>query len=153
MTVKVACSTSTKMNSNPVIHRQIGETSMMKIKKSIILAFALACITISTPSFAHETVKTLGVKTASYYGKQFHGRKTANGETFNMYHQTAAHRTLPFGTKLKVTCTQTGKSTIVTVTDRGPFHGNRALDLSYGAAKAIGLIDQGVGKVKIDILK
>lgn len=70
-----------------------------------------------------------------------------------MYHQTAAHRTLPFGTKLKVTCAQTGKSTIVTVTDRGPFHGNRALDLSYGAAKAIGLIDQGVGKVKIDILK
>ena len=123
---------------------------MMKIKKSIILAFALACITISTPSFAHETVRTV---IASYYGKPFHGRKTASGETFNMFHQTAAHRTLPFGTKLKVTCAQTGKSTIVTVTDRGPFHGNRALDLSYGAAKAIGLIDQGVGKVKIDILK
>lgn len=128
---------------------------MMKIKKSTILSLALSIssLFLTTPVAAHETVRTLGVKTVSWYGKPFHGRTAADGSRFNMYHPTAAHRTLPFGTKLKVTCISTGKSTIVTVTDRGPFHGNRALDLSYGAARAIGIIDQGVAKVKIDILK
>jgi rare lipoprotein A len=125
---------------------------MMKIKKSTILSLTLSIssLFLTTPVAAHETVRT-GL--ASYYSDKFHGRKTASGEIFNMYKLTAAHRTLPFGTKLKVTCINTGKSTVVTVTDRGPFHGNRALDLSYGAARAIGIIDQGVAKVKIDILK
>ena len=86
-------------------------------------------------------------------GPGFHGRKTANGERFNQHAFTAAHKTLPFGTKLKVTCIATGKSAIVTVNDRGPFHGNRALDLSKAAASAIGLLDRGVGKVKIDVLQ
>lgn len=128
---------------------------MMKIKKSTILSLALSIssLFLTTPVAAHETVRTLGVKTVSWYGKPFHGRTAADGSRFNMYRPTAAHRTLPFGTKLKVTCISTGKSTIVTVTDRGPFHGNRALDLSYGAARAIGIIDQGVAQVKIDVLQ
>ena len=65
---------------------------------------------------------------------------------------SAAHRTLPFGTKLKITCASTGKSVIVKVNDRGPFHGNRVLDLSYGAAKALGTVGKGVSKVKYEIL-
>lgn len=87
------------------------------------------------------------------YGKPFHGRTTANGERFNQYAMTAAHKTLPFGTKLKVTCSQTGKTAIVKVNDRGPYVGNRALDLSYGAAKALGMLDRGITKVKIEILE
>ena len=89
---------------------------------------------------------------ASWYGRQFHGRKTASGERYNMNAFSAAHRTLPFGTKLKITCTSTGKSVLVKVNDRGPFHGNRVLDLSYGAAKALGTVDKGVSKVKYEIL-
>jgi rare lipoprotein A len=124
---------------------------MMKIKQLILsITLSLTSIFVSATVAAQGTVRS-GL--ASYYSDKFHGRKTASGETFNMYKLTAAHRTLPFGTKLKVTCINTGKSTVVTVTDRGPFHGNRALDLSYGAARAIGIIDQGVAKVKIDILK
>ena len=89
---------------------------------------------------------------ASWYGPGFHGRKTASGERYNMNAFSAAHRTLPFGTKLRVTCTTTGKSVIVKVNDRGPFHGNRVLDLSYGAAKALGTVGKGVSKVKYEIL-
>ena len=128
---------------------------MMKIKKSTILSLALSIssLFLTTPAAAHETVRTLGVKTVSWYGPGFHGRKTANGERFNQHAFTAAHKTLPFGTKLKVTCIATGKSAIVTVNDRGPFHGNRALDLSKAVASAIGLLDRGVGKVKIDVLQ
>ena len=71
---------------------------------------------------------------------------------FNQNALTAAHRTLPFGTKLRVTCTATGRSTIVKVNDRGPYHGNRILDLSVGAAKAIGMIEKGVTNVKYEVL-
>ena len=128
---------------------------MMKIKKSTFLSLSLSITSLflTTPVAAAETVRSLGVKTASWYGKPFHGRIAADGSRFNMYQSTAAHRTLPFGTKLKVTCVKTGKSTVVTVTDRGPFHGNRALDLSYGAAKALGMLDRGITKVKIEIYK
>ncbi len=88
--------------------------------------------------------------TASWYGRQFHGRKTASGETFDMNGLTAAHRTLPMNCYIKVTNKDNGKSVIVKVNDRGPFHGNRVLDLSYGAAKAIGITQKGVGNVTIE---
>lgn len=92
------------------------------------------------------------IQYASYYGKGFHGRKTANGEIFNMYELTAAHRTLKFNTKVKVTCVTTGKSVIVRINDRGPYHGNRSIDLSKGAAAKIGMLNTGVGRVIIQIL-
>lgn len=87
---------------------------------------------------------------ASWYGRQFHGRKTASGETFDMNGLTAAHRSLPLNCYVKVTNKTNGKSVIVKVNDRGPFHGNRVLDLSYGAAKKIGLTNKGVGNVTIE---
>ena len=93
------------------------------------------------------------ILTSSYYGGKFHGRRTSNGEIFNMYGYSAAHKELPFGTVLKVTYLQTGKSVLVTVNDRGPFIAGRDLDLSYMAAKKIGLAKDGVGKVKIRIVK
>jgi len=90
--------------------------------------------------------------TASWYGPKFHGRPTASGEIFNMYDLTCAHKTMPFGTKLRVTNPENGKSVIVTVNDRGPFVRGRDIDLSYGAARAIGLVEKGVGTVKIEYL-
>ncbi len=89
---------------------------------------------------------------ASWYGKAFHGKKTASGEIFNMYAYTAAHKTLPLGTILKVTNPETGKSVVVKVNDRGPYVRGRDLDLSYAAAKKIGLTKKGVGKVYVEIL-
>jgi len=89
---------------------------------------------------------------ASWYGKKFNGRTTASGERFNMYAMTCAHRTFRFGTKLRVTNPDNNKSVVVTVNDRGPFIKGRTLDLSYGAAKKIGLIRKGVGRVKMEYL-
>jgi len=88
--------------------------------------------------------------TASWYGRQFHGRKTASGETFDMNGMTAAHRSLPLNCYIRVTNKNNGKSVVVKVNDRGPFHGNRVLDLSYGAAKQIGITNAGTAKVRIE---
>jgi len=90
---------------------------------------------------------------SSYYAEKFHGRKTANGEIFDMYKKTAAHKSLPFNTLLEVTNLENNKSVIVRVNDRGPFVGGRILDLSYGAAKEIDMISSGVVEVKIKILE
>ena len=87
---------------------------------------------------------------ASWYGRQFHGRKTASGETFDMNAMTAAHRSLPLNCYIRVTNRNNGKSVVVKVNDRGPFHGNRVVDLSYGAAKKLGITNAGVGNVSIE---
>lgn len=110
------------------------------MKKSIIALVAL--LMLSSPSFAHQTILT------SWY---YEGRVTANGERFNPDGLTAAHRTLPFGTILKVT--YKGKSVIVRINDRGPFIKGRSLDLSRGAAKALGCYKQGVCRVEIEVIK
>ncbi|QEP99986.1 septal ring lytic transglycosylase RlpA family protein [Thermosynechococcus sp. CL-1] len=89
---------------------------------------------------------------ASWYGPGFHGARTANGERFDQDALTAAHRTLPFGTRVRVTNLQNGRSVVVRINDRGPFTGGREIDLSRGAAAAIGLIGAGVGPVRIDVL-
>ena len=90
---------------------------------------------------------------ASWYGPKFHGRTTASGEPFDMHDLTAAHPTLPFGTQVRVTNQKNGKSVIVRINDRGPFVKNRVLDLSRKAAQLIGLIQSGVGRVKIEVLE
>lgn len=87
---------------------------------------------------------------ASWYGRQFHGRKTASGDTFDMNGLTAAHRSLPLNCFIRVTNKSNGKSVIVKVNDRGPFHGNRVVDLSYGAAKRLGITNSGTAKVSIE---
>jgi rare lipoprotein A len=89
---------------------------------------------------------------ASWYGAPFHGRQASNGETYDMYKFTAAHRTLPFNTIVRVTNTTNGKSTTVRITDRGPFVDNRIIDLSYAAAKQIESIGPGVVPVQLEIL-
>lgn len=90
---------------------------------------------------------------ASWYGRQFHGRKTASGERYNMHAMTAAHRTLPFGSIVKVTDAKSGKSVIVKITDRGPYHGNRTIDLSRGAASKLGIIKAGTCKIRLTVIQ
>ena len=89
----------------------------------------------------------------SYYAHEFHGRKTANGEIFNMYDKTAAHLYLPFNSVLQVTNSSNGKSVIVRINDRGPFKTDRILDLSYQAAKEIDLIATGTTRAVIKIIR
>ena len=111
--------------------------------KFISTAACIAAATFGSSALAGGTMLT------SWYGGYFHGRTTANGETYNMYGHTAAHKTLPFGTKLRVCyngCVD------VRINDRGPFIGARELDLSYGAAEAIGLTGPGVDYVTFTYL-
>ena len=90
---------------------------------------------------------------ASFYGEKWNGRRTANGEIFNTYELTAAHKTLPFGTKVRVTNEANGKSVVVRINDRGPFVKGRIIDLSTAAFVSIGSTDSGIAKVKLEILK
>ncbi len=106
--------------------------------------------------FHSSPQKNSGVKrssNASYYHNYLHGLETSNGETYDKNDFTAAHRTLPFNTLLLVTNKKNNKTVIVRVNDRGPFKKSRALDLSYAAAKKIGMVPFGVVPVKIDVLK
>ncbi|MDG4475992.1 septal ring lytic transglycosylase RlpA family protein [Thiovibrio frasassiensis] len=89
---------------------------------------------------------------ASWYGNPFHGRKTSNGETYNMYDWTAAHKTLPMNTRLLVENLDNGRTTTVRVNDRGPFVGTRIIDLSYNVARDLGIMKEGTGKVRITAL-
>jgi len=89
---------------------------------------------------------------ASWYGYPHHGRKTASGLHFNMYELTAAHRTLPIGTRVRVTNLLNGRAVTVMVTDRGPFVKNRMLDLSYAAAREIDMIGPGTAPVRLEII-
>lgn len=90
---------------------------------------------------------------ASWYGPGFHGNKTASGERFNKHQLTAAHKTLKFGTRVKVTNPRNGKSVIVKINDRGPFVGKRIIDLSEKSADVIGLKNKGVGQVCLQVIK
>lgn len=112
----------------------------------VVLVILHACST-SRQEVAPETSYAV----ASWYGPDFHGRPTSSGEIFDMYSMTCAHKVYPFGTKLKVTNTANKKTVECIVNDRGPFVGGRDLDLSYAAAKEIGVIGPGTGKVLIEV--
>lgn len=92
----------------------------------------------------------LGTMKASWYGPKFHGKNTANGEVYDQYSFTAAHKKLPFGTMLKVTNPENGKFVVVRINDRGPYIKGRQLDLSKSAALALGMMDEGVIKVNVE---
>lgn len=103
------------------------------------------------PYLTADGYREVGV--ASWYGKDFHGRKTANGERYNMYSMTAAHKLLPLGTKVRVTHLGSGRSIVVRVNDRGPFVGNRIIDLSYAGAKRLGMLGTGTARVRVEALE
>ncbi len=90
---------------------------------------------------------------ASWYGKKFHGRTTSNGEIYDMYAMTAAHKTLRIPAYVQVTNLRNGRQVVVRVNDRGPFHDNRIIDLSYAAASRLGFVDDGIAKVEVRIIE
>ena len=122
----------------------------------IFLAIALFVVACSSNTQARGTIYTEGWKqvgVTSFYHRSLNGNLTANGERYRHYSEmTAAHRYLPFGTKIQVTDKDTGKSIIVRINDRGPFHGNRVLDLSGKAAENLGILKRGVCKVEVKVL-
>lgn len=99
----------------------------------------------------HSGYRERGI--ASWYGTKFDGRKTSNGETFDLYAATAAHRTLPIPCYARVTNLDNGRSVVVRVNDRGPFHSDRLIDLSYGAAVKLGYMEQGTARVEVEVLE
>ncbi|WP_194972428.1 septal ring lytic transglycosylase RlpA family protein [Aquiflexum lacus] len=113
------------------------------IAKNILLFFLLFS------ALASCSPKTVQTGNASFYHDKYHGRQTANGEIYRKGKLTAAHKTLPFGTKVKVTNLQNGKKVKVRINDRGPFVGERIIDLSKKAARRIDLLDAGVASVEI----
>jgi rare lipoprotein A len=114
-----------------------------------ITAVVLGCALGASLASAQDA-KPLQGGAASWYGPGFHGKRTANGERFNTHALTAAHKTLPFGTKLRVTNERTGKSVVVRINDRGPYAHGRVIDLSKAAAQAVGI--SGVGRVTLAAL-
>lgn len=137
----------------------IDQISYDDANQSEYIDFAENSVDSDKPSFGINGVTTeetestdnfdfTKVGTASYYADKFHGRMTANGETYNMYDYTAAHKTLPFGSVVRVTNTKTNKSVLLKINDRGPYVGDRIIDLSVTAAKEIGSL--GLSTVKIE---
>ncbi len=117
-----------------------------------ILTLLAALVLLCSPSYAAGKATVLKGK-ASYYADKFNGRPTASGETFSNKKLTAAHKTLPFGTEVKVTNATNGKSVKVKINDRGPFVEGRIIDLSKKAAKKLDMIKAGVVDVTVEVLK
>lgn len=118
------------------------------------MLLAIACVT-SASLFAVQNVdaqsRTIQGR-ASFYADWFNGHKTANGETFSNSRMTAAHRSLPFGTKVQVTNLRNGRKAVVTINDRGPYVANRVIDLSHRAALKLGMVEKGVQRVRLKVL-
>lgn len=128
--------------------------------KSLIVPLAFAFAAVAAPAHARDTrvvtdcdtVQTLSNKAhASWYGPGFHGRKTANGEIFNMNAMTAAHKTLKLGTRILVENIENGMQAVLRVNDRGPYIQGRALDVSKKAADVLGFREEGIAKIKLSI--
>ncbi len=124
-------------------------------RRPYICVHALLCLLLSgcatnrfQPPKPHDTVRGL----ASWYGKDFHGKATANGEIYDMHGLTAAHRELPLGTVVDVKHLDNNRTVRVRINDRGPFIRGRIIDLSYGAAKQVGMVNEGVARVAIRIV-
>ena len=111
---------------------------------------AASCTGLATSSDGTAVSEETGI--ASYYAHEFHGRTTANGETYDENELTAAHRTLPFGAHVRVTNLANERSVVVRINDRGPFVQSRIIDVSYAAARRLGFINEGLATVKLEVL-
>ncbi|OTG87590.1 septal ring lytic transglycosylase RlpA family lipoprotein [Acinetobacter sp. ANC 4558] len=139
------------LNSLSITERSGDQIRRQTIAAKIELPVEEPSVIEKLNTVASNTVRKFSqTGVASWYGRQFHGRPTASGEAYDMNALTAAHRTLPLNCYIRVTNDTTGKSVVVKVNDRGPFHGNRVVDLSYGAAKQLGITNQGTAKVSIE---
>jgi rare lipoprotein A len=128
----------------------------MRNLPGIVLLLSLFAFACGPPSYtksdrAYARSSTFGY--ASYYGNQFQGRRTASGERYNKNLLTAAHPSLPFGSHVKVTNQDNGRSVVVRINDRGPFGGDRIIDVSKAAAKRLGMLQTGVAPVRLEIVR
>ncbi len=117
--------------------------------------FLISSCTLKRAKIHYEERSGVGMVqygVASWYGKKFHGNPTASGEIYDMYHLTAAHRTLPLGTYVMVTSVENNRSVEVKINDRGPFVKGRIIDLSYAAARSIDMVEKGTARVKVVVL-
>jgi rare lipoprotein A len=136
--------------------RNIGFSLGLMLASSIFVGCISAPRFTSSKSerdFDYESISMVEEGMASYYADEFQGRQTSNGETFDMNQFTAAHQTLPFNSKVRVTNLTNGKSVVVRINDRGPFKDDRIIDLSLAAAKEIELISTGTGRVRLEVIK
>ncbi len=108
---------------------------------------------VAPPKPPKMSIVSTSTGEASWYGPGFFGNRTANGELFRPGTMTAAHRTLPFGTLVRVTNLRNGRETIVRINDRGPFAGHRVIDLAHGAAHHLGLVSSGIAQVRLEVLR
>jgi rare lipoprotein A len=133
-----------------------GLTALVATLTLSTAASATPSVNSTQPSVSVPSTQLIAqsVGQASFYGNEpgEGGPLTANGERYNPGGYTAAHKTLPFGTRVRVTSPSTGRSVVVRINDRGPYAGNRVIDLSVGAARAIGLTNSGVGTVRMEIV-
>ena len=122
----------------------------------VLLMFLIAPA-LEAPLVAHPADPIKPIRTwqglASWYGPRFHGRVTANGETYDMHARTAAHPTLPFGSLVRVVDPRTGRGQVVRINDRGPFVEGRDIDLSYEAAFQLGILDRGLVRLRMELLE
>jgi len=145
-----ACSTE-QIKSPETSHLSSSSaTSSYKLRHHSILHLGKADESASSPEDDLNAATTdIKQGIASWYGPEFHGKKTASGEIYDMYAMTAAHNTLPIASYAQVTNLENNRSVVVRINDRGPFHGDRVMDLSYSAAKKLGIDQTGTGSVEI----
>ncbi|MEB3169322.1 MAG: septal ring lytic transglycosylase RlpA family protein [Cyanobium sp.] len=134
--------------ASPVALRQVGEPPSFE---DTLLRQAPP-MTIAQTLIASSSTGRVISGQASWYGPGFYGNRTASGEVFSRGTLTAAHRTLPFGTLVRVTNLNNGRSTVVRINDRGPFHSGRILDLAHGAASRLGVVASGTAQVSLEVL-
>ena len=147
----------------PVLARDVATTEFYDpfepLKPQSVQASAPTAPAVVPPPVVAppEPPKRLVISTstgeASWYGPGFFGNRTANGEVFRPGTMTASHRTLPFGTEVKVTNLRNGKEMVVRINDRGPFSGNRVIDIAHGAAQHLGLVSSGIAQVRLEVLR
>jgi rare lipoprotein A len=139
------------MSSGPVQADEIAAGDRVESLTAVVATLD-ETIRIDPVAAEEKVYKAIGQGIASYYGAELAGNRTASGERFNPHGLTAAHRTLPLGTKLRVTNVANGRSVVVRVNDRGPFVGKRLIDVSLGAAREIQMIRSGTAQVRLEIV-
>lgn len=137
-------------------------TSALSLGGSTLGTETATALSVTRSEEVNKTKETLNANSqqllarqrgrASWYGRRFHGRRTASGERFNASSHTAAHRSLPFGTRVRVTNLRNGRSVVVRINDRGPYSRGRIIDLSRAAAEAIGMLRTGTAPVRVEVI-
>lgn len=127
--------------------------AFLRLATILLLSGGLGCAGRPAPADLPAPVGHEERGTASWYGTKFHGRFTASGERYDMHAMTAAHRTLPFGTIVEVTNLENRRRVRVRINDRGPFKKGRVIDLSYAAARKLGMVRQGLARVRIRVIQ